>query len=148
MRICIHKKQQGAALIVALLMLLVLTIVGISGMGDSIFDLRMTGNIQSHYDSLQQADTGISAAISQPGDNFKGIDQTDIFSDTGTNALKDYINSNVSTKYLYEGSAPRGFSQKEWSGWYYIVDSDHSDSVTGAKTHVYQGVIQVIQKIK
>jgi Tfp pilus assembly protein PilX len=146
MRINIYRKQQGAALIISLLMLLILTIIGISGMGDSIFDLRMTGNIQSHYDSMQQSDSGISAAMSQSS-NFDRKDLSDIYNSSGTNALKDDIKSTVNIDYLYEGevSAPLLSSNQRFKTFYYIVDSDHSDSATNAKTHTYQGAIVLVQ---
>ena len=143
----VHAKQQGAALIVALLMLLILAIIGISGMNDSIFDLRMAGNIHNYYDSLQQTDSGIAAAMSQNG-NFTGNDQSDIFASGGSNSLKDYINPTVNVTFLYEdqvntpsasGSSTHLFKEER-----YIIDSDHSDSATGANTHVFQGITRII----
>ena len=146
MRIHTHQNQSGFALLVALLMLLILTIIGISGMGDSILDLRMTGNIQSLYDSMQQADSGVTAVMSQRNTLFTGIDRSDIFASGGSNALKDYIQPTVNVDYLYEDQSTSrqaaGFSQQNFSDEYYIVDSAHSDSATGANTHVYQGVIR------
>ncbi len=140
----IRNKQHGTALIVALLMLLILAIIGISGMNDSIFDLRMTGNIQNYYDSLQQSDSGIVAAISQGSDNFESDDKSDVFAAGGSNTLKDYINSTVNIDFLYEEqsstASKKGYSANFFNEEYYIVDSDHADSNTGANTHIYQGV--------
>ncbi len=144
MRSYAHNKQQGAALIVALLMLLILAIIGISGMNDSIFDLRMTGNIQSFNDSQQQSDSGLTAVLSQRNTLFTGTDQNDVFDAGGSNALKDYITSTVNVDYQYvETTAAR--SSKPNSGntivnEHYLVDSDHSYSATGANTHTYMGV--------
>lgn len=55
--------QQGAALIVGLVLLMVLTVLGISGMNSSTLELTMASNAQFHQDAFQAAETGIDIAI-------------------------------------------------------------------------------------
>ncbi len=145
-------REQGTALIVALLMLLILAIIGISGMNDSIFDLRMAGNIQNYSDSLQQSDSGITAVLSQRDTLFVvDTDKNDIFATGGSNPLKDYITSTVNVRYLYEppscGASDKPNSE-DFSCALYIIDSDYSDSATGANAHIYLGVTQEIMAIE
>jgi type IV pilus assembly protein PilX len=56
-------QQRGAALVVGLLLLLVLTILAISGMTTATLELQMAGNEQYQERSFQAADAGIERAI-------------------------------------------------------------------------------------
>jgi Tfp pilus assembly protein PilX len=145
-----HTRQHGAALVTALLILLILAIIGITGMSDSIFDLRMAGNIQSYYNSLQQSESGIAAAISQ-GSSFTSSDQSDIFATGGSNPLKDYIKPTVGVDFLYENQynspSQKAHSVDSFLQETYIFDSNHADSATGANTHIHQGVVRMTLKL-
>ena len=57
-------KQHGAALVVGLVLLMVLTILGISGMNTATLELTMASNAQFQQDAFQAAETGIDIAIS------------------------------------------------------------------------------------
>lgn len=57
------KRQRGAALVVGLILLLVLTILAVSGMNTSTLELTMAGNVQYHQNAFQAAETGIDIAI-------------------------------------------------------------------------------------
>ncbi len=70
--------QDGAALIVSLVLLVVVTILAISGMNTATTGLAMARNDQSYENAFQAAETGLEVALSQdqfsPGDSaFKGI---------------------------------------------------------------------------
>jgi type IV pilus assembly protein PilX len=51
--------QRGAALVVGLLLLLVLTLLAISGMNTSTLELVMAGNTQFYQNAFQASETGI-----------------------------------------------------------------------------------------
>jgi type IV pilus assembly protein PilX len=55
--------QTGATLIVGLVLLLVLTVVGISGMNTATMEITMAANTQYQEDSFQEAEDGIDIAI-------------------------------------------------------------------------------------
>ena len=55
--------QAGATLIVGLVLLLVLTVVGISSMNTATMEIAMAGNTQFQQDAFQQAEDGIDIAI-------------------------------------------------------------------------------------
>ena len=56
-------RQSGAALVVGLLLLLVLTILAISGMTTATLELQMAGNEQYQERAFQSAESGIEQAI-------------------------------------------------------------------------------------
>jgi type IV pilus assembly protein PilX len=59
------RSQHGAALIVGLILMLVLTVLGISGMNMATLELTMANNAESHQDAFQAAETGIEIPIGQ-----------------------------------------------------------------------------------
>jgi type IV pilus assembly protein PilX len=58
-----RRTQQGAALIVGLVLLMVLTVLGVSGMNMAALELTMAGNMQSQQAAFQAAETGIDIPI-------------------------------------------------------------------------------------
>lgn len=55
--------QRGAALVIGLILLLVLTVLAVSGVLMSTLELRMAGNQQQQERAFQAADTAIELAI-------------------------------------------------------------------------------------
>jgi Tfp pilus assembly protein PilX len=58
-----YRKQQGAALVVALLMLLVITLLAVAGMNSSATEFVMAGNEQYRQNAFQAAETGVEQTI-------------------------------------------------------------------------------------
>ena len=58
-----RSSQRGAALIVGLILMLVLTVLGISGMNTATLELVMANNSQSQQAAFQAAETGIDFAV-------------------------------------------------------------------------------------
>jgi type IV pilus assembly protein PilX len=57
--------QRGAVLIVGLILLMVITVLGISSMHTATLEVTMAGNTQFHQEAFQAADTGIDISIAQ-----------------------------------------------------------------------------------
>jgi len=57
------RRQRGAALVVGLLLLLVITLLAVAGMNSVSSEMIMTGNEQYHQKAFQAAETGIAQAI-------------------------------------------------------------------------------------
>ncbi len=57
--------QDGAALIFSLVLLVVVTLLAISGMNTAITGLAMARNDQSYENAFQAAETGLAVALSQ-----------------------------------------------------------------------------------
>ena len=58
-----RRRQNGAALIVGLILLMVLTILAISAMRTATLDLTMAGNTQFRENAFQLAESGIQATV-------------------------------------------------------------------------------------
>jgi Tfp pilus assembly protein PilX len=58
-----YHKQQGAALVVALLMLLVITLLAVAGMNSSATEFIMAGNEQYRQNAFQASETGVEQTI-------------------------------------------------------------------------------------
>jgi hypothetical protein len=65
-------RQTGATLIVGLVLLLLLTIVGVSGMNTATFEVAMSGSSQYQQDAFQMAEDGIDIALAQRGFTTSG----------------------------------------------------------------------------
>ncbi len=60
-------RQQGVALVVALLFLLVVTIISVIAASNSAIGLKMSANMADSYASFQSAEAGILAVLSLAG---------------------------------------------------------------------------------
>ncbi len=68
-----RKRQQGAVLIVGLLLLVVITILAVSGMNTATTELAMARNDQAYENAFQAAETGIENALAQDVFNTGGV---------------------------------------------------------------------------
>ena len=59
------QKQQGAALIVGLILLVVITVLAVSGMNTATTELAMARNDQNYENAFQAAETGLESALAQ-----------------------------------------------------------------------------------
>ncbi len=59
----IRSGQRGAVLVVALILLLTLTVLGISGMTTATLELTMASNAQFYQQAFQAAETGLAIAM-------------------------------------------------------------------------------------
>jgi type IV pilus assembly protein PilX len=60
-----RKKQRGAALIVGLLLLVVITVLAVSGMNTATTELAMARNDQTYENVFQSAEKGLENALAQ-----------------------------------------------------------------------------------
>ncbi len=58
-------KQQGAALVVGLILLVVITVLAISGMNTATTELAMARNDMNYENAFQAAETGLEVALAQ-----------------------------------------------------------------------------------
>ncbi len=65
--------QTGATLVVGLILLLVLTVVGVSGMNTATMEVTMAGNTQFQNDAFQMAEDGIDTVLAQRKFSTGGI---------------------------------------------------------------------------
>ena len=88
-------KQNGAALVVGLMLLVVITVLAISGMHTATTELALVRNDQAYEDAFQAAETGLATALSQGQ-----------FGTGGATALTLYptSNENIVTTIQFEDS--------------------------------------------
>lgn len=117
-------RQTGAALVIGLLLLLVLTVLAISGMNTSSLNLVMAGNTQYSQNAFQAAEAGIERSIAanafNPDPNIDPQTQTD---DLGTNGVTQY--TAVTTPQLMGSAQPAlpGSSLDSFSTFHFEIDS-------------------------
>ena len=78
----ILREEKGVALVIALLMMLVLTLIGISSIGTTNFETNISGNERVRTDAFYAAEAGIQVAINQVPDNTNPIPKTKIKEDS------------------------------------------------------------------
>jgi type IV pilus assembly protein PilX len=69
-------RQQGAALVVGLLLLVVITVLAISGMNTATTEIAMARNDQNYENAFQAAETGLEQALAQG--NFSTLAATNL----------------------------------------------------------------------
>lgn len=83
MKAQMNSKQQGIALLVSLVFLLVLTIIGVSSMRSTTLEERMTSNQKDYYLAFESAEF----ALSQAETVILTMDSTATFNQSGVNGL-------------------------------------------------------------
>ncbi len=64
------KKQKGLAMMVAMLILIALTLIVLSGSRNTTMQLRMSSNLQSHVEAVEHAQAGLDLAETIPAKNI------------------------------------------------------------------------------
>ncbi|MDJ0939078.1 MAG: pilus assembly PilX N-terminal domain-containing protein [Woeseiaceae bacterium] len=90
-----QKKQSGAALVVGLILLVVITVLAVSGMNTATTELAMARNDQNYENAFQAAETGLAAALTQ------GIYETGI-NTTINQTIGTYGNESVTATINFE----------------------------------------------
>ena len=142
-----HARQHGTALVMALVILLILTVLGISSMNTSIMEERMSGNIQDLNRAFESAESGLTKGINAPGAfDLTGEKTNDFTFGTGPTATK----ATVVTKFIGT-SNPKpgtGYGLRDYQAANFDQGSTGTTSISeiGAKVELHQGVGQIISK--
>ena len=132
--------QRGAALVVGLLLLLVLTLLAVSGMNTASLELIMAGNSQYRQNAFQAAETGIELAIRSGNFNPAVATETTANNVTVTGTTTDKYKSTVAAQL--GGAAQPALYGSTWdsfSTFHFEIDSQGS-SARGAAAQNFQGV--------
>ena len=113
-----NTSQRGAALIVGLVLMMVLTILAISTMRTATVELAMAGNTQYHQKARQLAEAGLSLAMDQIDNDVLILDSDPVQAGNWDNGvlIGDFAdgtgdNFTVDVRYLNTGAPPAGYSQ-------------------------------------
>ncbi len=131
-------RQQGAALVIALILLLVLTVLAVSGMNSASVELLMSGNEQYRQTAFRAAETGIEQAM-RTG-TFIGTATTNV-----TDATAGY---DVSITPQLNGdvlSSEAGHDFEVAGSIHYLLQSTGTAS-RGARSINQQGLAQLVPR--
>lgn len=134
--------QRGTALIMSMVILMILTILGISAMGTASLEEKMSGNVQEATRAFQAAESGLNQALNTSGSLDLNAAQTNTFSYDGGKSGS----ATVVTEFIQFTPPKRG------SGYGSNFDAANFDQVStgttiaGAKAVVHQGVAQIVPK--
>jgi type IV pilus assembly protein PilX len=136
-------KQSGAALVVGLVLLMVLTILAISTMRTATLGLLMAGNAQYKERAFQLAETGLRDAVNQINNGVLTLDTTEGWQSLGalTGSVDDsgdeYV---VDLRFIRAGDPPPSYSQGgEITALYFEMTSTGRTVARNAKSVQSQG---------
>jgi len=140
-------RQRGTVLLVALIMVVVFTLLAVSGVNSSVASLRIAGNMQSQTEVTAAAQRAIEQVVDQVA-NFQYLADTPPASQTLTisSAGVDY-QVNVGLQCL--GSAPvagysAAFAASAPKESFWDIRADAVDPRSGATAVLHQGVRVVL----
>jgi len=128
------KDQSGVALVLALVMIVILTLIGLASTYTSTFEMKLSGNKRGTTDAFYAADSGIQVVVANV-DNFSLPGKYDV--DNKYDPFTDPKNPNpTKAKVLIqydttqEGS-PRGsgFSAISFEFRHFVIDSKGQDQM-------------------
>jgi type IV pilus assembly protein PilX len=141
----ILRTQSGAALIVALIMIIVITLIALASSYTSIFEIKLSGNKRGSTDAFYAADTGISEITTNIANfNLNSYNATtnaySPFSDS-TNTTPNPTKAQVNITHTPTQSGPprgMGFSAINLNYAYYQVQSVGKDQANSGSTATIQ----------
>jgi len=139
-------RQQGAALITALVLLVILTMLGLSSMTTNTMEERMAANAQEKNRAFQAAESGLELAFSN-ADSFN-INNTESNPITGTDSNFGPYNATVTYKAGFRQQTP----PRRGSGWdssyalYHFDVSSTATTASGSTKTIHAGSYQVGKK--
>lgn len=130
--------QRGAVLVISLILLIVLTLLGLTTMNTSTLQEKMASNSQEAVRAFQAAESGISAAFSNAG-NFNLSTQKTGGDDVPDGARYDFISD-----YIGSSVPPRGSKwDAEYFSFYHFNIASSGEGHAGSATVVNAGVYVV-----
>ncbi|MDH5765172.1 MAG: PilX N-terminal domain-containing pilus assembly protein [Gammaproteobacteria bacterium] len=109
-------KQNGAALVVGMVVLLIMTLLGISSMGRTTTELKMATNAQTHNSAFQAAAAALKQVLVKPV--VTTVNWDDLTGDVVAYTVTDLTSTEMEVSVAYVGCrlAPAGFSMTGSSG--------------------------------
>ena len=127
----IFKDQKGAALVIALLMMITLTLIGLGSIFTSTFEMKLSGNKRGATDAFYAADSGIQVTMA----NINNFNIQEKFVDDKYNPFTDITNPNPTNARVQishvadQNGSPRGmgFSSTNFEFEHYMINSTGQD---------------------
>ena len=146
-------RQKGAALVIGLILLMVLTLLAISGMNTATLELQMAGNAQYSENAFQASETGIETALREA--KVLGVNTANVTPEKTVAMPNSTIDKyKILTTHTPENGVTKvpsgGYSMgvgKGFSASHFDVTSTGTSSRSSTETHV-QGFYVVAQAAK
>lgn len=144
------RRQNGAALVVGLILLVVLTLLAVSGMNTASTELRMSGNEQFRKRAFEASEAGIERGLAL-GPFNPGAPPVTVAAAPADAAVAEDIFSLLIAP-LGPTAAPPGYSLKTFSAEHFTIQSQGTSlrqgslSQNAAATHT-QGLFLVVPKL-
>lgn len=143
-----HHRQRGATLIVSLIMLVVLTLLAVSGMRSSNVNTRIAGNMQVQEEAMESAQQAIEESISNS--NFTRVTPATQTVGPYTVTFAAPICQSATAVRKNDPGLPAdgsclgnaGASYCYWTTW--EVAASAVDNKTGVTTSIHQGVSKLV----
>ena len=132
--IAISRNQDGAALVVGLVLLMVLTLLAISNMTGSTMEVRQAQNARYKQNAFQSAETGISLAVAS--NNWSTTTATSVPPVQIPGSPDNYVEYNL--KFDEATAVPSGFSIGAGPGflsYHFDIESTGTSSRGAISTH-------------
>ena len=125
--------ENGAALVIALMMMIMLTLVGLGSIFTSTFEVKLSGNKRGSTNAFYAADSGVQVIMA----NIDNFSLPGKYVDNKYDPFKDPLNPNptkaavVITHISDQHASPRGsgFSATHFEFVYYVIDSTGEDQI-------------------
>ena len=145
--------ERGAILLTALVMLLVLTMLGLSAMGSKILEERMATNSQENHRSLRAAESALEVLVADADSpafrltNTRAAPYTQGLSGASLSAYGDYLNLLRYIAFFRQSTGPRRGSGWDTTYAFYHFDiQSEAETKTAASSIIHAGVYQVGRK--
>ena len=140
----IPSRQRGAALVIGLVLLLILTLLAVSGMSTSSMELVMAGNEQYRQKAFQASDTGLEHALTVLPTVSQSCNAVEVPANSEDTPAPDNQYT-VTAQYEGDGSPPSGFTLDQYTAIHYEVVSS-GKSARNTKAENTQGALIVQSK--
>jgi type IV pilus assembly protein PilX len=133
--------ERGAALIMSLVILLILTVLGITAMGTSSLEQKMAGNTQEANRAFQAAESGLNQALNTAG-------TLDLNKSQKTNATFSGMSASaaVETRFIQFSPAKRGSGYGNNFEAANFEQDGEGKTTAGAKANIHRGIAQIVPK--
>ncbi|MGW8247734.1 MAG: pilus assembly PilX family protein [Acidiferrobacterales bacterium] len=133
-----QSSQRGAALVMALAVLVLLTILGISAMKSSTLEYRMASSIQDKSTAFQAAESGLAASMKTVGLNPNQASYYTYYGKSGVKAEVETSFGGTSGSNTTRSEKPDGTGTR----WYHFEQKSVATLNSGATTTVEAGFKQ------
>ena len=125
--------ENGAALVIALMMMIMLTLIGLGSIFTSTFEVKLSGNKRASTNAFYAADSGVQVIMA----NIDNFNLPGKYVDNKYDPFTDPVNPNptkaavVITHVPDQHGSPRGsgFSATHFEFIYYVIDSTGQDQI-------------------